>query len=266
MHVLWARCGGQTAPRDLRGLEEGEAMTDNLILGVELARAGVSVDGVGDLVVAALVEGAEVEPDFGDVRVYADGAGVGVESVAVLVDLEVEHSDGAPEGGVAAVTVDGLLIGFVSFVVFLTLHVCAAEEVPALCIGRICGAVLNHLNSTLRIYIRHTSLETLCQILNCQILIPERRIGLMMQPSELLEDLCVMGLVLDDALVSVFCAVILGERVSDCPRRMEGTATCVFLLFIHVAHLEPYVNVCQRVRRAAKYALKTLPKICQPIE
>jgi hypothetical protein len=45
--------------------------------------------GYGDLVIAALVETPEVEPDFREVRVDADRARVCVKCVAVLVDLKV---------------------------------------------------------------------------------------------------------------------------------------------------------------------------------
>ena len=103
--------------------------------GIELSGLGVCVYGVVDLVITALVQGAKVEPDFGDIRADVNGTGVSIEGVAVLVDLEVEHADGAPEGRVAAVAVHGLLVGLICLVVLLTGHVCAPKKIPALSIS-----------------------------------------------------------------------------------------------------------------------------------
>ena len=89
------------------------------------------------MVVAGLVEGAEIEPDLGYVGINADGAGVGIECVAVLVYLEVEDTDRTPEGGIATIAVYGLLVGFVGLVVFLASHIGATEEVPTLRVTRV---------------------------------------------------------------------------------------------------------------------------------
>ena len=77
-------------------------------------------------------QGTEVVPDLGDVRVQADGARVGIERVTILVDLVIEDADGAPKGGVAAIPIDGLLIGFVGLGILLLRHVTTTEEVPTL--------------------------------------------------------------------------------------------------------------------------------------
>ena len=58
-------------------------------VGVELRGTGGGVNRVRNLVVATLIQTVEVEPDLRNVRVDADGAGVCVERVAALVDLEV---------------------------------------------------------------------------------------------------------------------------------------------------------------------------------
>lgn len=62
---------------------------------------------------------AKVIPDLGDVWIESYGAGVRVERIAILIDLIIEYSDGAPEGRVPAITVHCLLVGFVGFRVFL---------------------------------------------------------------------------------------------------------------------------------------------------
>lgn len=55
-----------------------------------------------------------------------------------MVYVVVEDADGAPECGVAAVAVDGLLVCLVGFLVLLDGHEGAAEEVPALGVGAVC--------------------------------------------------------------------------------------------------------------------------------
>lgn len=117
--------------------EQAQPRLDRWVLRVEIESSSVRVDGIGDLVVARLVEGSQVEPDFRDVRIESNRTRVRVESVSVLVDLEVEDSDRAPEGRVSTISVDGLLVGFVGFVVALTCHEGSSEEVPALSVGSV---------------------------------------------------------------------------------------------------------------------------------
>lgn len=136
VHILRTRSGGKRLTCLLSVLQKLQTLRDRSVGRVELRCASVSVDGIGDLVVAALVQAAKVEPDFGDVRIDADGAGISVERVAVLVDLEVQDANGTPESRVAAVTVHGLLICFVRLVVLLTGHVRAPEKIPALGVAR----------------------------------------------------------------------------------------------------------------------------------
>lgn len=92
----------------------------------------VRVQGVTRLVVARFVQSAKIIPDLGDVRVETDGSAVGVEGIAVLVDLVVEDTDRAPEGRIPAVTVHGLLICLVCLAKLLLGHVAATKQVPAL--------------------------------------------------------------------------------------------------------------------------------------
>jgi hypothetical protein len=110
---------------------------DGNVTGIELCYTSVCINGVSDLVVAALIQASKVKTDFGDVRVDADGTRVSVEGVTVLTDLKIEYVDGAPEGRIATVPVDSLLVSLVSFVVLLTSHVGMIEKIPALCIRRI---------------------------------------------------------------------------------------------------------------------------------
>lgn len=102
------------------------------VIWIELVCALVSVQSVGNLVVARFIERAEIKPDLADVWIELDCATVCVESVAILADLIVQDTDGAPKGGISAIAVDGLLIRLVSLVVFLLGHVASTEEVPGL--------------------------------------------------------------------------------------------------------------------------------------
>lgn len=219
MDILRTRCRWQLRAVRLRLLQELEALGNAGIRRVEFACAGIGVDGIRDLVVAAFIEAAEVEPHFGDVGVDPNGAGVSVECIAVLVDLEVENTYGAPERRVATVTVDRLLICFVRLVILLTRHVSAAQEVPTLSIGRV-------------------SLEAFGQVLNRRVLILEGRTILMIQPPKLLENLGMIGVINDHALISVFSSMI------------------VLLLLEDVPDLEPNVGVCEWTRWVTKDAVE----------
>lgn len=64
-------------------------------------------------------QSAEIVPNLTNIRIEADGARVCVKRIAVLIDLVVEYTDGAPESRVTAISVDSLLIGFVRFRVLL---------------------------------------------------------------------------------------------------------------------------------------------------
>lgn len=68
-------------------------------------------------------QSTQVVPDFRNVRVQSNSSRVSVESITVLVDLVVEHTNRAPEGGVLSVTVDGLLVCLICLGVLLLGHV-----------------------------------------------------------------------------------------------------------------------------------------------
>ena len=64
-------------------------------------------------------QSSQVVPDLGDVRVQADGAGIRIQRISVLVDLVIQNANRAPEGWVPAISINSLLIGFVCFGVLL---------------------------------------------------------------------------------------------------------------------------------------------------
>lgn len=64
-------------------------------------------------------QSSKVIPDLRDVGVQADSTRVRIEGIPVLVNLVVQDTDGAPEGWVAAVAVDSLLVCLVGFRILL---------------------------------------------------------------------------------------------------------------------------------------------------
>ena len=84
---MWERLTGR------RILEDTDTLLDRSIAGIQISSPRVCVDCVGDLVVAGLVEASQIVPHFRNIRVESDGTRVSVESISILVDLEVKHAD-----------------------------------------------------------------------------------------------------------------------------------------------------------------------------
>ena len=110
--------------------QDGQSLGHDGIRVVEFVGSIVRIDGVLDLIVASLVECAEVKPNLWDVGVQSDCSGICIESIAELIDFPVEDADRAPEIGIATVAIDGLLICLVRFTVIGRLHKEPAETVP----------------------------------------------------------------------------------------------------------------------------------------
>jgi hypothetical protein len=139
MDILGPRRSRERAPGPLRLAQQRQPLLDRGIPLVQIRSSPIRIDSIRDLVIARLVERPEVEPDFGDVRVDFDGARIGVERIAVLIYLEVQHADAAPERRVTAIAVDSLLVGLVGLLVLGHGHVGAAEQVPGLSVRSICS-------------------------------------------------------------------------------------------------------------------------------
>jgi len=133
MHILGKRCAGLVGKAIGRlSLEQRQTRLDVNIGRIKISGPGVCVKGIACLVVAGLVKRTKVIPDLRNVGVEADSTRVCIKRIAVLVDLVVKNTNGAPECRVATVTVDCLLIGFVCLWVLLLRHVASAKKVPAL--------------------------------------------------------------------------------------------------------------------------------------
>lgn len=78
MNILGTRGSGKLATGSLCSFQELQALGNHVVAGIEFARTGICVNGIGDLVVTAFIETAKVEPHFGDVRVDSDGSRVSV--------------------------------------------------------------------------------------------------------------------------------------------------------------------------------------------
>ena len=77
-------------------------------------------------------QGSKVIPDFRDVRVQTDRAGVRIKGVSVLIDLVVKDAYRTPKSWVSPVTVNGLLVSIICFRILLLGHVTSAKQVPTL--------------------------------------------------------------------------------------------------------------------------------------
>ncbi len=113
------------------------------VRGVQLCCSGIGVQSIRSLVIAGFIlvristlrshndikeethQCAKVVPHLGDVGVEADGPGVCIKRVSILVDLVVQDSDGTPECRITPVTVDCLLVGLISLGKLLLCHVAA---------------------------------------------------------------------------------------------------------------------------------------------
>lgn len=73
MHILGYGRVRQLTACSLRIPQKLEALGNSDVTRVELTSAGVCIDGVGDLVVTAFVEAAEIKPYLRDVWIDANG-------------------------------------------------------------------------------------------------------------------------------------------------------------------------------------------------
>jgi hypothetical protein len=218
MYVHWFGNRWQWAGGVAGVLQDVQPLLDGRVGRVQIRRSGVRVYSIGDLVVARLVQTSEVVPHFRDIRVESDRTRVSVERIPVLVDLVVQHTDRAPECGVAAISVDCLLISLVGLVVPLPSHERSAEQVPALSVAAICIAVSIVSDPRLSAgSLRHTRFQTLCQVRHCLVLVGERSARLVMQPAELLEDLRVVGLVGKNSHVGISSVLVLFSQLAELP-------------------------------------------------
>ena len=245
MHILRRR---RVRERDTVSFcvpEHGEPGLDEAVRRVEIVRTGIRINGVVDLIVARFVQAAEIEPYFRNEGIETNRTGVCVQGVSVLIDLVVEHTNGAPECRVLAISVHGLLICFIGLVVFLTLHERSSKQVPALCIGRI-------------------SFQTFGEVGDCGVLIGKGGTRLVIEPTELLQDFGVIGIVLQYTLVRVLSSVIL--KWPSARGTSRGGVTHVFLLLVDVSNLEPDVDLGQRFRRIVQDIAETLQGISIDLE
>lgn len=138
MNILWRRGRTQRNGRIQSMLiEKVETFLDGDVGGVELFCTHIGIHSVLQLLIAALVKGTKIEPNLRNVRVEPDCAGICIQGVFELANLEVENANGDPKGRITTIAIDGLLISLIRFVVFLGSHICTSEEIPTLSVGRI---------------------------------------------------------------------------------------------------------------------------------
>ena len=96
----------------------------------------VGVKRIGWLV-TRFVQSTEAIPNFVQHWIHSDSPRVGIQSIAVLADLVIKNSDGAPKHRVLAVTIDSLLVGVIGLSILSVGHVTTTKKVPGLPIGGI---------------------------------------------------------------------------------------------------------------------------------
>jgi hypothetical protein len=146
-------------------------------------------------------QGSKIVPNLGNVRVESNGSAVGIEGVPVLVDLVVQDTDGTPEGWVATVAVDGLLVRLVCLRVLLLRHVAPSEQIPALRIGLVWQGDQQCYLQRASGHVQLTGIDRLLQVLNGLLLAAEAGALLVVQPPELLQDFGVVGVSLKNTCV-----------------------------------------------------------------
>jgi len=137
MNILRSRSYRKLSTSMLCSSEKLKTLCDGNIVRIKFCSTSISINSVSNLIVAALIETAEIKPDFRDIGIDADSTRVGVKRISKLIDLEVKDTDRTPESRIATIPIHSLLISFICLVVLLTRHVGTTQEVPALSIRRI---------------------------------------------------------------------------------------------------------------------------------
>ena len=107
---------------------------------------------------------------------------------------------------------------------------------------------------------QRTSLEALRQVLDGELLVLERGAVLVVQPTELLQDLRMVGVLLHYPLVSVAGTHMLQPDRRQCQAGARTLAknTHVALLLEDVSDLEPDVGMCEGAGGITQDAIKAL--------
>ena len=194
--------------------------------GIQFCCTGVRIQSIRRLIVAGFVlvristlwsqhgtgeqthQCAKVVPNLGDVGVEANGAGVGIKRVSILVDLVVQDSDGTPECRIAPVTVDCLLVSLVCLGKLLLRHVTATKQIPALGVLVVCArcqSLCGEIGETL------TRADRLFKVLDRLLLATVGVALLVVEPAELLQDFGMFGVTLKYTSVGVLSALELDD-------------------------------------------------------
>jgi hypothetical protein len=74
MYILRSRGRRYLSAIRLGIAQQLQPLSNGWVVGIQLSRARIGINGVGNLVVAAFIEAAKIKPYFRDVRIDADGA------------------------------------------------------------------------------------------------------------------------------------------------------------------------------------------------
>lgn len=198
-------------------------------------------------------QGTKVVPNLGNIRVEADGTGVRIKCITILVDLIVKNANGAPKCWIPPVPIDCLLVGFVRFRELLLCHVASAKQIPTLRIFVVWNVVSRKQGCEIERV--RTRADRLFEVFDRLFLALEAVALLVMQPAQLLQDLCMFRVALQDMAVCMLGTFILDLQVvsiKPCWGRIPSQHhTYVLLLFVYMANLEPDIFLIQRSRRIA---------------
>lgn len=115
MNILWSRCRVTHVARRLTTLQKLQSSFYMDVRRIEFRCPLIGIQRVIRLIIARLVQRSKVVPNFGNVWVKTYRAGVRIQSVPVLVNLVVKHTNGTPKCRVPAVAIDSLLVCLIRF-------------------------------------------------------------------------------------------------------------------------------------------------------
>lgn len=198
IHALWMWWGHTASLSSIVLSQVIQTLLDMRILWIKIRCTLVGINRILDLIVASLVKSTKVVPDLTDIGVDTDRLAISIQRIPELVDLEVKQTDRAPECGIPAVPVHSLLIGLVGLAKVLLGHVATAHQVPGL-------------------RVRVVAFDGTRQEGDGEILVHERSLLLVIEPSELLQDLGVIRVLGQNVLIGVLCAGVLKMK-NNCSR------------------------------------------------
>ena len=90
---MWTRCGWQLATVCLRIFEKLKTLSNGVVVRIKLSCTSIGVDGICNLIVATFIQAPKVKPNFRYVWVDTNDARIGIDGVAVLIDIVIKQAE-----------------------------------------------------------------------------------------------------------------------------------------------------------------------------